>query len=52
MEINFLITFESQIEILPRLSINYGKEVKEMNWDCMIEISWLCFCFFIVKNSD
>jgi hypothetical protein len=51
MEINFLTTFDSQIEILPRLSINYGKEVNEMGWDCMVEINWLWFCLLIVKNS-
>jgi hypothetical protein len=52
MEVNFLTTFESQIEILPKLSINYGKEPNKMGWDYVIEISWLYFVLFIVKHSE
>lgn len=51
MEVNFLTTLDSQIEILPRFSINYGKDVNEMGWDWMVEINWLWFCLLIVKNS-
>ena len=52
MEVQFQTTFESQIEILPRIFVDYSEELNEMGGHYAIEISWLWFALLIVFVKD
>jgi hypothetical protein len=51
IEVNFLTSFEFQIEILPRVCVSYGEELHEMGWDYAVNIDWLWFSLMIVLKK-